>query len=802
MSLISSISNFRALLSSNAAVPELIERYWRKINDILDILKMVLERIFPHITQDDKLSEVIEELDSTIEEAIKLLGTWDWMMSKIYFVTQVESITARMRNCVLEMCQVVDPLVIPREANCISVYLEKAKQFHCEKIRVVIEEASRDLVGKDLPKSETIAKIQVSLSLSTNLELLMEAVALAKIKKRANSEDIAELGGINGFSALVNHMLDKHVEEKQMRSINGVPIPADFCCPLSLQQMSDPVIVASGQTYERVFIRKWLDLGYNVCPKTRQTLGHTNLIPNYTVKQLIENWSEIHGIMLPDPVKLLCSSFPISLNLTNSSASDKSPSSDEAPTVKGSVSSDNNDLMSSDDSHHRNLMHDSYDSDDQTSKASSTEDAYNYEADPLGLPLVANQARKSLYDERISGSEALKQVRDDVFQVCGVEQHLQSNGSSSDTGTAASSSSIHLDVSKENGELVCCNGTASEGIRNAPIATCSKVESDSLPKPRLGGIRSRSQLRRQQQSDSTVRLDSRTDFPGFEAQICRLIGDLKSDSPELQSAATGELRLLSRHGTDNRVAIANCGAIPLLVNLLHSADPSTQETAVTTLLNLSLNDNNKIAIVSAKAIEPLIYVLQTGNPEAKANSAATLFSLSAIEDNKAKIGRSGAIEPLVDLLAEGSAQGKKDAASALFNLSIFHENKARIVQAAAVKHLVELMDPAAGMVDKAVAVLANLATIQEGRNAIAQAGGIPVLVEVVELGSARAKEHAAAALLQLCTNCTRFCRLVLQEGAVPPLVALSQSGTTRGREKAQVLLSYFRNQRQGKVNRR
>jgi hypothetical protein len=116
-------------------------------------------------------------------------------------------------------------------------------------------------------------------------------------------------------------------------------------------------------------------------------------------------------------------------------------------------------------------------------------------------------------------------------------------------------------------------------------------------------------------------------------------------------------------------------------------------------------------------------------------------------------------------------------------LSIFHENKDRIVQAGAVKHLVELMDPAAGMVDKAVAVLANLATIPEGRNAIGQEGGIPVLVEVVELGSARGKENAAAALLQLCTNSSRFCHMVLQEGAVPPLVALSQSGTPRAKEK-------------------
>jgi hypothetical protein len=229
-------------------------------------------------------------------------------------------------------------------------------------------------------------------------------------------------------------------------------------------------------------------------------------------------------------------------------------------------------------------------------------------------------------------------------------------------------------------------------------------------------------------------MESRSDFASANNEVRKLIEDLKNECTDLQRAAIGELLVLSRHSMESRIAIANCGAIPFLVNLLYSADPSMQENAVTVLLNLSLDDNNKIAIASADAIKPLIHVLETGNPEARANSAATLFSLSVNEDNKAKIGRSGAVKPLVDLLQDGSAQGKKDAATALFNLSIFHENKARIVEAGAVKHLVELMDPAAGMVDKAVAVLAILATVQEGRNGIAQAGGIPVLVEVVELG--------------------------------------------------------------------
>ena len=630
-----------------------------------------------------------------------------------------------------------------------------------------------------MPKSETLTNIQVSLSLSTNQELLMEAVSLSKIKMRVSSDDSPELDGINDLFKLVNYMHDKHVEEKQMHSINGIPIPADFCCPLSLELMSDPVIVASGQTYERVFIRKWLDLGYNVCPKTRQTLGHTNLIPNYTVKQLIENWSEIHGIMLPDPVELLSLNFPVSLNLANDGTSAESRFSDNSPRSNKSVSQEHK--ISSDDSRH-NLMHDDSDSDDQISKVSSFEDTDDSESDAFRLLLATTEANKSICNETIHHGEALKQLRKDGLHASDCDQHLPSSHSTSDTGTGTSLSSNHLeDVVKHKEEQVSSNSSASETIRNDQMVTPSKVEPNCLP--RLGGVRSRSQLVWRQLSDKAVPTNSNSDSPVVNDKVCRLIEDLKNESTDLQRAATGELLVLSRHNMENRIAIANHGAIPFLVSLLYSADVTTQESAVTVLLNLSLNDNNKIAIASANAIEALIHVLETGNPEAKANSAATLFSLSVNEENKAKIGRSGAIKLLVDLLEDGNAQGKKDAATALFNLSIFHENKARIIEAGAVKPLVELMDPAAGMVDKAVAVLSILATVQEGRNGIAQAGGIPVLVEVVELGSARAKENAAAALLHLCTNNSKFCSLVLQEGAMPPLVALSQSGTARAREK-------------------
>ncbi|OEL30124.1 hypothetical protein BAE44_0008856 [Dichanthelium oligosanthes] len=87
MSIINSISNFRVLFSSNAVETELVKRYGRKIDEMLDLLKMVIDGVLTQITPDDKLLEVLQELDVTINEALKLLGSWDWMMSRIYFVT-------------------------------------------------------------------------------------------------------------------------------------------------------------------------------------------------------------------------------------------------------------------------------------------------------------------------------------------------------------------------------------------------------------------------------------------------------------------------------------------------------------------------------------------------------------------------------------------------------------------------------------------------------------------------------------------------------------------------------------------
>ncbi|VFQ93261.1 unnamed protein product [Cuscuta campestris] len=86
---------------------------------------------------------------------------------------------------------------------------------------------------------------------------------------------------------------------RKLDQIIVVP-PEKLKCPISLQLMYDPVIIASGQTYERICIDKWFSDGHNTCPKTQQELPHLGLTPNYCVKGLVASWCEQNGFRAPD----------------------------------------------------------------------------------------------------------------------------------------------------------------------------------------------------------------------------------------------------------------------------------------------------------------------------------------------------------------------------------------------------------------------------------------------------------------------------------------------------------------------
>lgn len=66
--------------------------------------------------------------------------------------------------------------------------------------------------------------------------------------------------------------------------------------------MTDPVTLCTGQTYDRCSIEPWLEGGNSTCPCTRQQLISLDLVPNHTLRRLIQEWCVAHGSMGVDRI--------------------------------------------------------------------------------------------------------------------------------------------------------------------------------------------------------------------------------------------------------------------------------------------------------------------------------------------------------------------------------------------------------------------------------------------------------------------------------------------------------------------
>lgn len=89
--------------------------------------------------------------------------------------------------------------------------------------------------------------------------------------------------------------------ETHNREMGRVEPPEEYTCPISSRLMYDPVVIASGATYERMWIQKWFDEGNDTCPKTKKKLSHMSLTPNTVMKDLISKWCRINGVSLAEP---------------------------------------------------------------------------------------------------------------------------------------------------------------------------------------------------------------------------------------------------------------------------------------------------------------------------------------------------------------------------------------------------------------------------------------------------------------------------------------------------------------------
>ncbi|CAF2251735.1 unnamed protein product [Brassica napus] len=147
-------------------------------------------------------------------------------------------------------------------------------------------------------------QIKDSKSCGNEIEFLEEQIA-------NHDGDVEPTGSvINGFVAITRYcrfllfgfeeewrIKNNNPNKKSKRDGDGfITVPKDFVCPISLDLMSDPVIISTGQTYDRTSIARWIEEGHCTCPKTGQMLMDSRIVPNRALKNLIVQWCAASGV--------------------------------------------------------------------------------------------------------------------------------------------------------------------------------------------------------------------------------------------------------------------------------------------------------------------------------------------------------------------------------------------------------------------------------------------------------------------------------------------------------------------------
>ncbi|KAL9244080.1 hypothetical protein vseg_017890 [Gypsophila vaccaria] len=231
--------------------------------------------------------------------------------SKIYLALECEAIMNMFHSVNAKLSQALDDIPyddlsisdeVREQIELMGAQLKRAKRRTDTQdmelamdMMVVFNKA--DDRNADIAMIERLAK---KLELHTVDDLKAETKAVTRLAKDKRVEDNLEniIDVLNKFKQMAgleetNVFEDRPIYKapEPIKSPNA-DIPQEFLCPITLEIMTDPVIVATGQTYERESIQKWLDSNHRTCPKTGQTLAHLSLAPNYALKNLIMQWCE------------------------------------------------------------------------------------------------------------------------------------------------------------------------------------------------------------------------------------------------------------------------------------------------------------------------------------------------------------------------------------------------------------------------------------------------------------------------------------------------------------------------------
>lgn len=236
--------------------------------------------------------------------------------SKLWLLIQQQSVANKFHELTLELSTLID--IFPVKEMNLSHDVEELVDLirkQCSKTDASIDQKDVDLrndvvlkldrIKREIvPKQSKLKEIFNLLQMNDSVICTEEIQILEEEVRNQSDEKLkAEIVSLIGLVRYAKCVLYGEsspprnvVRRKNSSCSSDVTVPADFRCPITLDLMRDPVVVATGQTYDRSSINLWIESGHSTCPKTGQTLHHTEMIPNCALRNLIVMWCREHRI--------------------------------------------------------------------------------------------------------------------------------------------------------------------------------------------------------------------------------------------------------------------------------------------------------------------------------------------------------------------------------------------------------------------------------------------------------------------------------------------------------------------------
>ncbi|RWR91020.1 U-box domain-containing protein 38 [Cinnamomum micranthum f. kanehirae] len=599
--------------------------------------------------------------------------------------------------------------------------------------------------------------------------------------------------------------------------------PLEFICPISSSLMADPVIVSSGQTFERACAQACRDLGFIPLLSDGARAEFSALIPNRALKSAILNWCNLSGSQLPKPLEPHAA-IELVRALVEAAEKGKQEEGEAEKTQKGirerkAILKETLKGKDEEDEIEKTQkgIHEEETILKEAEKEEKEEDGQEKTHEGIHEKVAVLRETEERKDEEVEIEKTqngiheenprTKKEKDEEGETekthIGIhkKEHL-SFGTEKGKDEETKAEKTHKGALEKEQELLLRgvsenpdrkfsyaatevnwrlnhfrNSSLEESVLVTPLPLATKPTCYSSP------------------SNSTQKEDNE------EEQVEEdIVSKLKSPQIFDQEEAVIRLRNISRTCPEKRVTLCTPQLLAALQPLLASKYSSVLVNAVAVVVNLSLERPNKVKLVRSGAVPPLINALRSGSPEAQEHAAGALFSLALEDENKMAIGVLGALPPLLHMLQSKSDRGRQDASLALYQLTLVQSNSSKLVKLGAIPALLALAK-GSELACRVLMILCNLASGSEGRVALLDADTVEALIEMLRRKDLESsvQESCIATLFALSQSILRFKGSAKAAGAVEVLMEVVEKGSKRAQQKVKRMLMLLKEKEVGVV---